>query len=301
VTDTIEARLTDLAGLLRESQLLGQRRAELDARLTQQAAELHGLRDRHADEARDVERLENLSLWGTQARELSREQTEALQVRYRLAEAENRLAAIHAEREAVAARLAAFADLPSRYAAALDDKERHLRESGGPHLTRVLALAEERGRIEAELRELTEAAGAADAALSALGEVRRQLDLASSRQTADSWLGGALLAGKPHWLDGIAWAAGHADRCLAVLHTELGDVGLQQPLGRVLTVAQPTGLSQVFFSDLTLRDRINHAIRATDDSASRVEQVRRQVAAVTAAARTRWDALMRERRDLLTA
>jgi hypothetical protein len=308
VTDDIETRLAALAGLARETELLQTRRAELDGRHAQHAAALAELVRNWAGEMRDVERLEGLSLSrvlvalrGAHAEELSRERAEAAAAGYRLAEGESRLAAIEKERAAVAARLADLADLPARYAAAIDAKERHLHRSGGPQLGRLLALAEQRGRVEAELRELQEAGQAAEAALSALAEVRRQLDLASGRQTADNLLGGALTVGRPHWLDGVAWASAHADRCLAVLHTELGDVGLARPLGAVpRAIVPPAGLSQVFFSNMIIRDQITTAIRNTDASVQLVSAVRQDVAQRSVAARTHWAALQRERHGLLT-
>jgi hypothetical protein len=238
---------------------------------------------------------------GAHAEELSRERAEADVARYRLAEGESRLAAIQAERTTVEARLSDLSDLPARFAAAVDDKERYVREQGGPQLVRLLTLAEERGRVEAELRELHEAGGAAEVALRALGEVRRQLDLASGRQTADNLLGGALSVGKPNWLDGVAWAGAQADRCLAVLHTELVDVGLARPLGTVPRAIVPaTGFSQVFFSNMIIRDQLNQAIRNVDGSAQLVAGVRRDVAERTEAARSRWTALQHERQRLLT-
>jgi hypothetical protein len=308
VTHDIETRLAALAGLIREAELLRARRAELGGRLAQQEAALSELRQHWAGEVRDVERLESLSLSrvlaavrGAHAEELSRERAEADAARYRLAEGESRLAAIQAERTTVEARLAGLTDLPARFAAAIDDKERHLRRHGGPRLARLLTLAEERGRVEAELRELHEAGGAAEVALRALGEVRRQLDLASGRQTADNLLGGALSVARPHWLDGVAWAAAHADRCLAVLHTELTDVGMARPLGTVPRAIVPaTGLSQVFFANMIIRDQINQAIRAVDGSAQLVAGVRQDVAQRTEAVRGRWTALQHERQHLLT-
>ncbi|MFI7546650.1 hypothetical protein [Actinoplanes sp. NPDC049599] len=304
----IETRLAALAGLIREAELLRARRAELGGRLAHQEEALGELRERWAGEVRDVERLESLSLSrvlaalrGAQAEELSRERAEADLARYRLAEGESRLAAIQAERQTVEARLTELADLPARFAAAVDDKERHLREQGGPQLARLLTLAEERGRVEAELRELHEAAGAAEVALRALGEVRRQLDLASGRQTADNLLGGALSVGQPNWLDGVAWAAAHADRCLAVLHTELTDVGLARPLGTLpRAIAPATGFSQVFFSNMIIRDQLTQAIRAVDASAQLVAGVRQDVAQRTEATRGRWHVLQQERQRLLT-
>ena len=306
MTEDIETRLAALAGLVREAELLRARHAELGGRLAQQEAALTALRKSWAGEVRDVERL-SLSrilaaLRGSHAEALSREQAEADAAGYRLAEGESRLAAIRAEHTAVEARLAELADLPARFATAIDDKERHLRQSGGPQLARLLTVAEERGRIEAELRELHEAGGAAEAALGALGELRRQLDLASGRQTADNLLGGALTVGKPNWLDGVAWAAARADRCLAVLYTELADVGLARALGAApRAVVRPTGFSEVFFANMIIRDQLTRAIRDTDGSAQLVAGVRQDVAARTEAARGRWAALQRERQHLLTA
>ncbi|MEU8236468.1 hypothetical protein AB0C12_43345 [Actinoplanes sp. NPDC048967] len=309
MTEDIETRLTALAGLVREAELLRARRAELDQRLTEQAAALAELRAQWAGEVRDVERLEGVSLSrvlmtlrGAHAEELSREQAEAGAARYRVAEGESRLAALRAERAAVDARLAELADLPARFARAVDDKESHLRRTGGPQVTRLLALAGERGRVEAELRELHEAGRAADAALGALAELRRQLDRLSGRQTSNNLLGGAVALRSPDWLDGVARSAAHADRCLVVLHTELADVGLARPLGHApRPVVPPTGVAQVFFSDLLMRDQINQAIRNTDGSAAVVAEVRQDVAGRTEAARAHWGGLMRERQDLLTA
>jgi len=311
MTDDAETRLAAIAGLIREAELLRVRRAELGQRLAEQAAVLSELRRHWAGEVRDVERLEGLSLSrvlvalrGAHAEELSREQAEADAARYRVAEAESRLAAISAERAAVETRLLGLADLPARFAAAVDAEERRLRRDGGPQLARLLTLAEQRGRVEAELRELAEAAAAAETAWHALGEVRRQLDLASGRKSADNWLGGALLAGKPNWLDGVAWAAAHADRCVAVLHTELGDVGLARPLGNTPPQApaavRPTGFLETVFADVFIKDQLNRARSNVDRSAHLVAGVRQDVARRTDAARAHWDALLRERRDLLT-
>ncbi|MEU7907420.1 hypothetical protein [Actinoplanes sp. NPDC049118] len=306
--ENIESRLAELAGLLREAESLRGRRAELNRRHAELAAAVAELRQSWAGELRDVERLESVSLSrvlaalrGAHAEEVSRERAEADAAGYRVADGESRLAAIQAEREAVEARLTALADVPARFAAAVNDKERHLLSSGGPQVARLLALAEERGRVEAELRELHEAGMAAEAALGALGELRRQLGLASSRQTTDNLLGGALTVGRPNWLDGVGWAASSADRCLAVLHIELTDVGLAQPLGNVPRgIARPDGMQAVFFSNMLIREQLNRASRDADASLQLVTGVRRDVALRAEAARTRWGALQSERQHLMT-
>ncbi|PRY30640.1 hypothetical protein [Pseudosporangium ferrugineum] len=306
--EEIEARLAEVAGLVREAELLRGRRAELDRRHAEHAAAVAELRRSWAGEVRDVERLESaslsrvlLALRGAYSEEMSRERAEADAARYRVAEAESRLAAIQSEREAVAARLTALADVPARFAAAIDDKERHLLGSGDPQAARLLVLADERGRVEAELRELHEAVRAAEAALGALGELRRQLDLASSRQTTDNLLGGAVSVGQPHWLDAVGWAASNADRCLAVLHAELTDVGLARPLGNIpRPITRPAGFQAVFFSNLLIREQINRASRDADESLRLIAAIHRDVALRAQAARSRWNALHSERQHLIT-
>lgn len=312
MTVDAEIRLAAIAGLIREAELLRVRRAELDQRLAEQAAALSELRRHWAGEVRDVERLEGFSLSrvlvalrGAHAGQLSRERAEADAARYRVAEGQSQLAAIGAERAAVEARLSGLTNLPARFAAAVDAKERQLRREGGPELARLLALAEQRGRVEAELRELAEAGAAAEAAAQALGEVRRQLDLAADRKSADNWLGGALLAGKPNWLDGVAWAAAHADRCVAVLHTELGEVGLARPLGntpaRAPVAVRPTGFLETVFSEVFVKDQLNRARNNVDRSAHLVAGVRQDVARRTGVARAYRDAVLRERQNLLAS
>jgi hypothetical protein len=313
VNADIEGRLAELAGLMRESELLQRRRAELDTRRAEQAGRLTALRDAHASEVRDVERLEKLSLTrvlvalrGSQAEDLARETAEAETARYRVAEGESRLAALEAELAAVTARLQALADLPVRYAAALDDKDDHLRRSGDPSAPRLMALAEGRGRAEAELRELAEAAAAADTALGALGEVRRQLDRVSRMKADDNWLGGAVVLSNPNWLDPVGWAAAQADRCTAVLHTELADVGLARPLGSAWAVVAPIGVTgglfeQAFLSDLIARDRINHAIRSVDHTAQLVVGVRAEIAERTRLVEAHRAAVSAERHAILTS
>lgn len=306
--EDIEARLVEVAGLVREAELLRGRRAELYRRHAEHAAAVTELRRSWAGEVRDVERLEGVSLSrvlvalrGAYSEEMSRERAEADAARYRVAEAESRLAAIQAEREAVEARLRALADVPARFAAAIDDKERHLLGSGDPRVARLLALADERGRVEAELRELHEAARAAEAALGALGELRRQLDLASRLQTNDNLLGGWVTVTQPHWLDAVGWAASNADRCLVVLHAELADVGLAQPLGTMpRPITRPAGFQAVFFSNMLIREQINRASRDADESLQLVAGIHRDVVLRTETARARWNALHSERQHLIT-
>jgi len=206
----------------------------MKARHDELAAELSRLRDAHTAEQADVQRLEGVSLThmlasirGSRDEQLARERAEAASARYRLAQAQSRLDALLADQETARRRLERLAGAPGRLAAALDAKEHYLRQSGDPRGGDLLRLAQERGGLTGELRETTEALQAAQAALDALAQVTDRLGSAENWSTYDTWFGGGAIASsvKHSRLDEAADAAAVADRRLAVLRTELADVG----------------------------------------------------------------------------
>src|SRR5262249_41950619 len=149
--------------------------------------------------------------------------------------------------------------------AALDAKERYLRQSADPRGGDLLRLAQERGRLAGELRETTEALQAAQAALDALAQVTDRLGSAENWSTYDTWFGGGAIASsvKHSRLDEAANAAAAADRRLAVLRTELavvGDPGLTAPQ---LAIGGGTRFADVWFdnifTDLAVGERIRQA------------------------------------------
>jgi hypothetical protein len=298
--DEIEAACAQLAELMRERELLLRRHVELRNRLNAQSTEMTELRARHALGQRNVDRLEGLSLTrvflalrGARGDELARERAEADAARHRVAEAEARLAAVRAELTTVDARLARLTGVPERHQAALDDKERYLREAGGPEAAPLIALAEERGRLEAELRELAEATTAADSARKAVAELARHVDSAVNWSAFDSLVGGGPFAGSLRYerLDEAALAAAHADRCLALLHTELAGVGLRLDVG-------DAGFD-TFFVDLLFRQHIKSAQQTVVAAIRTVGEMLRDLARLTSATQERLAAIARERLDLL--
>src|SRR5215475_2373343 len=195
--DDIEQRLTAAAQQLRQHDLTAERGANLASRRDAMAAELESAQSALSKEERDVERLEQpsltrivASLRGSRDDALARERAEADAARYRVAEAQARLRSVQDEYDAVQAQLAALEPAPGRYAAVLQEKERYLRASGDPRGQRLLAIAEEWGRLQAEHREIGEAVAAASAAAQALVEVRDSLDRASGWSTYDTFFGG---------------------------------------------------------------------------------------------------------------
>jgi hypothetical protein len=312
VADDIERRLASAAEALREYEVNTSRSTDLRDRMDEMATQLAALRTRHAHEQKDVERLEGLSLTrvlaslrGARENTLERERAEADAARYRVAEAESRLDALRREHSAAQARLSQLAAAPSDYAAALDDKERHLRESGDPRRTRLLELADERGRLTGEIHEVAEALRAARTAGQALSQVGEALGSAAGWSTYDTFLGGGLLSSsmKHSRLDEAAEAAARADQSLAVLRTELADVHGAALTAPRLAVGELTRFVDVWldniFTDLAVRDQIKQAQENVDGSIQLVREVQARLEERAARTHARLAAIATERRALL--
>jgi len=313
VADEIEQRLAAAAEALREFEVTTQRCADLRDRIEQVDTRLAILRTDHASEQKDVARLEGLSLTrvlaslrGSRDDALARERAEADAARYRVAEAEARLAALGRELDAARSRRDLLAEAPKTYAAVLAEKEQHLAETGDPRSRRLLELADERGRLTGELREIAEAVQAAKAAGQALGQVQDHLGSASSWSTYDTFFGGGMFASaiKHSRLDDARRAAAHADQCLAVLRTELADVDGVPLTAPRLAVSSRTRFFDVWFdnifTDLSVRDRIKQAQRDVTESARVVREVHERLEQRAVQTRGRVAAIEAERHDLLT-
>jgi hypothetical protein len=171
----------------------------------------------------------------------------------------------------------------------------------------LLALADERGRLTAELNETDEAVRAADAATAALSDVQEVLRSASGWSTYDTWFGGGMLASsmKHDRMDQAAQAAAVADQRLAVLRHELADVpGPGLGTAPQLALSSGTRFADVWldniFTDLAVGDRIRQAQQQVSDSARAVEMLRSRLTARAGQTRARLAAIETERRGLLT-
>ena len=309
----IEATLAAAAEAMGEYDLVRRRHDELQARADELTGQIAALQTQHDKEQHDVERLEGVSLtrlWaglrGSRQDDLSREQAEAEAARYRLAEARARLATIERAQAAAQARLAELADAPNRYEAMLDAKETYLHQSSDPRSAQLLALADERGRLTAQLREIGEAIAAAHQAGLALGEVQAKLGSAANWSAYDTFLGGGIIGSaiKHNRLDEAAKASAYADACLLVLRTELADVA---ELGVTAERLSTDGLIRFvdiwfdnIFTDMIVRDRIRRTRESVDRAGHLVNEVARRLAEREIRDRDRLAAIDIERRELLT-
>jgi hypothetical protein len=310
--DDIEQMLATAAHALREHELTAARCTGLERRQAEIQAELAARQAAYAAERKDADRLESLSLTrvlaalhGTRDDALAREQAEAEAARYQVAQAQARLDAVGRELAAARQRRDQLAAAPDTYAAVLAVKERQLRQSGDPRGRPLLELAQERGHLTGELGEIGEAAAAAQAALTALAQVADRLDSAASWSTYDTYFRGGMFASaiKDSRLDDAAAVAAEADQSLAVLRTELADLGGAPELAPQIAVSAGTKFVDVWFdnifSDVATQGRIRQAQQNVAQTTELVRQVQSRLAGRAGQARARLAAIDAEREQLL--
>ena len=312
MSDEIGQRLAAAAQAAREYDLCGRQHARLRARERAAVADLDEARRQYAGEEKDVERLEHLSLTrvlaalhGSREDRLAREKAEAEAARYKVAQAQQRLDAARAEIERLEERQAQLAGAPRAYADALAAKEQYLTHSADPRGARLLALADERGRLSAELEELRRASDDAGAAVQALAEVQDRLGTAANWSTFDTYFDHGMIANsiKHDRIDQAAEAAREADRRLAALRTDLADLGGVEPTAPRLELSAGFRFADIFFNNIFTDLAVGRQIRdAQDNVGQSMEQVgalrdrlRDQVGTVTA----RLKAMDTERQQLL--
>ncbi|WP_152365761.1 hypothetical protein [Microlunatus speluncae] len=306
----IQAKLESASSAVRERDLI---KGQIDSLQQQHQAAQEQLAQRRGelrDEARDVDKLEKFSLTkiiagvrGSRATDLEREQAEARAAELRVAEAQARCDALHAEWDQLAERGRALGDVDARFRESQAVKEQWLATQGGPGAQRLAGLAEERGRLQAEHRELAEADRAAGDASQALGELNDILDNAAGWSTYDTFFGGGMVSSlvKQDKLDQASAAAAQANQQLARLSRELADVG--GGTVEALDVGDMTRFLDVWFdnifTDLSVSNRIEEAKARTAHSLSAIAGQQRQIAERRADVERRLEHVDRLRTDLL--
>ncbi len=265
-------------------------------------------------EQKEVDRLEHVSLTrvlvalkGSREEALTREHAEADAARLRVADAQSRLEAVRAEHQAALDQVDHLASAPDAYAAVLAEKERHLTESSDPRRAALLQLADERGRLNAELSEMQKALQAGDAARQALSAVEDKLGSASGWNTYDTFFGGGMIATAMEHsrLDDAAAAAAEADRRMAVLRTDLTELDQVEQTSPLITLSSATKFVDLWFNniftDLAVRDRIKQGQQNVAQSLQMVSAIEERLKAQSAEVHARLTEIEAQRSDLLTA
>jgi hypothetical protein len=300
MADDVVERVAAAAAAFRAHEVAADRCRDIEERIDRLSRRLSGLRARLA-EPRDNERgwLNGLltTLRGHRDAALGRQRAQREAAHQRVAEAEAHLQIMRSEHVAALASLRELALAPAAYRAVLAEY-RQLSESGDPRAERLLELADERGRLNAELTDLDQALRAADAAQHALDAVDRKLGRASGWSTVDMLSRGTPADSiKYLYMDEATDVAAHADRCLAVLRTELADLEQAPPatahlamdaMTRSLDVGWDTTITDVAVDGRIDKARDNIAVwahrvrRARERLEQRVAETREQLASVEA-------------------
>jgi hypothetical protein len=310
--DDIEQRLAAAAAAARESQLCRQQHAQLKTREYAAQEDLEAAQQRCAGLEQAVGQLEHVSLTrvlaalhGARADSLAREQAQAEAARYQVAQAQQRLDAARADLESLEDRQAQLAGATRAYQDALGAKEQYLEHSGDPRGARLLALADERGKLTAELSELHRVSDDADATARALDEVREQLGTAASWSTFDAYVDRGVFASgvKNQRIDLAADAARTADQLLATLRSDLSELGGYESTAPKLEISEGFKFADIFFNnfltDLAVAQHIraaqDHVGQKADQVSSLQDQLRSQIVTLT----KRLEAMDEERTELL--
>jgi hypothetical protein len=155
-----------------------------------------------------------------------------------------------------------LADAQQQLDAALAEKEHYLRGREDPVGRQVLQLAQQRGAVLDEQREVREALAAAEEAAGALAVTGQALTSAAGWSAYDTFFGGGLISSavKHSRLDEAAYAATEADRRLAVLRSELADVEVDAVALPGIRLGSGTRFLDICFdniiTDFAVRNRI---------------------------------------------
>ncbi|KUI36273.1 hypothetical protein [Mycobacterium sp. GA-2829] len=263
---------------------VGQRLIAARARAAESAERAAAAYARVRDEADDVAKLESLSLTSILARlsgsrddKLAREAAEHDAAQYEHASLQARADADQRAADTLAARYAELPTVQARYDAALADKERRLVGAGGARAARLSQLAEERGRLTAELAELEQARDAGRRAVEHLAAAAAKLESARSWSAYDTWSDGGVVASlvKHNRLDDVATRIRDADTALAEFTNELADVHMSGV--RLVELGDLTRVFDVWFdnifTDLAVRGRIVDAQAAVQQAIGGVHRI----------------------------
>jgi DNA repair exonuclease SbcCD ATPase subunit len=311
--DEIEQRLAAAAQAAREHDLCEQQHDLLSTRERAAAADLDTAQQQYAGEQKDVEKLEHLSLTrvlaalhGSREDTLAREKANAEAARYRVTQAQQHLDATRDELASLQKRQVQLAGAPQAYADALAAKEQYLMHSADPRGARLLALAEQRGRLTAELNELHKASDDAAAAVQALTDVQDRLGTAANWSTFDTYLDHGMVANaiKHDRIDQAAQAARAADQRLAGLRSDLADLGASEPTAPGLEISAGFKFADIFFNNIFTDLAVGQQIRNAQDNVGQSQQqvsalqdrLKDQIGTVT----TQLGAIDAERQQLLT-
>lgn len=285
---TPDEELASAVATLEEWRSLNRRLDTARARLDESSATAAEALERAAVEVADVQKLESLSftkilahLKGSHSDDLARETAERDAAEYQYLTLKARVDADQRVVDGFTSQLAALGDVRRRYEQALLAKEQWLWERNDPAAARLYEIAEQSGRLQAQLVQIREATDAGKSALESLRTGAKLLGSARSWSTFDTCFDGGVLTSliKHDKLDGVVAHLRLADATLKLFTTELADIhtaGVQ-----LLELDSFTKVFDVWFdnlfTDLEVQSRIDDAQKKVANAIGGVEKLLRQM------------------------
>ncbi|MFV8053452.1 hypothetical protein [Mycobacterium sp. 48b] len=311
MTAAPDDQLASATAAMREAESLKRQLKTAQLHAEESAARAETAEGRLESEARDVHKLESLSLtkiWahlkGSHEDDMARETAERQSAEYDYLTQRARADADQRHVEHLSGRLAALGDAGVALEQALRAKERWLQENDGPGASRLLEIASMRGRLTAERTEISEASSAGQRALKELRTAAEKLDSARSWSAYDTWFDGGMIASivKEDRLDSVAVSLRSADTDLKRFSTELADIHLEGV--RLVELSSFTRVFDVwfdnFFTDFAVRDRIIEAQEKVDQAITGVKRILSDLDQRAQARTIELNRLTAERAALLT-
>jgi len=239
----ISARLAMTIQQRRQKQKLEQDLQAVDAGLQAESARLASLQDKLNKEKVDVEKLESTSLTalfysvlGSRDQQLEKERQELLSVQLLYQKSSRQVEFLERDREYLIKQLAELAGVEAQYTSLLAEKELVLRQSNPAAAHELLALSEQTGNLNAEIKEIGEAILAGKQLSGSLDQVIDSLESAKNWGTWDL-LGGDLVATlvKHSRIDDARDGIEEVQAGMTRLTRELADIQDQVDLGIDIT------------------------------------------------------------------
>lgn len=293
--------------LLRQKRVEGQL-AQVERNLQEHYDRIQELERTWKRESDDVKRLTGLSVvalvtsvLGTKEQRLKKERQELAAAALKLEAARDIAGALENERDELAIQLTDLKGAERDFKAAMDSKERLIREEG--ESGRVLAdLAEEEGKNRERARETREAINAGTEAESSLASAVESLKSASNWGTWDLLGGGFITTAIKHSrLDDAKASATRAQSALHHFKRELSDVG--ENLVETIDLGGFSAFADYFFDglivDWIVQSKISAALSRAEDVHRKVETVVFKLRGDEEEARVREATLRAEREALI--
>lgn len=280
----------------RKKQLFAQIRSLRQRRLTllDQVSQLEKSKQK---EQADVDRLEGRSLAaffynvvGKMDEKLDAERRQAYAARVKFDAAARELAYVEADLRDMEAELESLGACEQHYDALLAEKAEAVKTSGGASAEQILAEETQLMELENQLRELSEAVAAGEAAMKVARQVKESLDDADGYATWDMLGGGMFtdLAKYAH-LDDAQEQVEKLQTKLCKFRTELIDVQIQADLQ--VRIDEFTRFADYFFdnifTDWTVKDEIDSALTQIEQTIDQIHQVLAQLERERKTAETR--------------